>query len=43
MESFDAIWRRAAKRHGGDEAVAVLLPEAKSPDALRAILPQGGS
>lgn len=37
MQSFQAIYRRAIKEKGGDEALQELLPEAKTADALIAI------
>ena len=37
MDSFDKIWKRAAKHHGGDAAVEKLLPKPASAAKLRKI------
>ena len=37
MQSFNTIWKRAARRKGGDGALEELMPEIKSPAELRAI------
>jgi 3-methyladenine DNA glycosylase Tag len=35
VEDFDKIWRRAAKRKGGDEALEALMPSTKSARSLK--------
>ena len=37
VESFDRIWKRAAKRKGGDAELEALLPEVKSSRSLQRI------
>ncbi len=37
MQTFEAIWQRAAGRKGGSAALEVLMPEVRSPAELRAI------
>ena len=37
MEKFSSIWKRAAKRKGGDAALEALLPEIKTPAQLKKI------
>ncbi len=37
MQSFNTIWKRAARRKGGDGPLQELMPGIKSPAELRVI------